>query len=140
MKNIKSLNSFTKENMEEEKNIKIIDYIADATLEDLFSHTINSVVYGVHTRKKIGNNDGIFDVSYIEGIIENTMDDNDIFNELGTTGFNYIYKHLKDVCKNYLKLIDNNELNQGEVSFIRDNYKNVYDNTINSLKKIIEEN
>lgn len=114
----------------------IIEYIAYITIEDLFSVALNGMEYGISQRKVIGANDGIFDENYVYGIIENKADDKDIFNDIGYNGFVYAFNNIKEICREYLELIENNP--GGEVEFIEEERPDIYNNVINSLKSIIK--
>ncbi len=111
-----------------------ISYIADVTIEELFSTTVNGMTYGIGTRKTIGKNNGVFNKQYVKSIVESCMDDEDIYDEVGSIGFDYVLKNIPMLCKEYIKNVD--QITGGEVLYIKESHKSVYDNTIESLKNI----
>lgn len=115
-----------------------ISYIADVTIETLFSVCLNGMEYGIGQRKVIGDNNGIFDEDYVKSIVENTMDDHDIFQDIGDAGFDEVFDDIKGLCEEYLELADESLKYNGEVRFIKDEYEEVYNNIINSLKNIVK--
>ena len=136
---MKHIKSFKKLN--ENSKISNIEYIVDVTIDDLFSVCLNGMEYGIVTRKTIGNNDGIFDEEYVKCIVEAIMDDKDIYNEIGGSGFDNVLDDIPGLCKEYLKyinLIYTSNLEGNEISFCREEYPDVYQNILDSLEKIIK--
>lgn len=112
-----------------------ISYVADVTIEELFSTTINGMTYGIGTRKTIGRNNGLFDEQYVKNIVESCMDDEDIYDEVGSIGFNFVLKNIPMLCKEYIKNLEQ-IVASSTLAYIKEAHKSVYDNTIESLKNI----
>jgi len=114
-----------------------IEYLCDATYEELFTMCLYGMEYGIGERHIIPKNNGKFDHDYIKHIIRKEMDDHDIMNELGMKSFLEILEDIPNVCREYLNLHNKLPKQPPEVYEVMNSRPEIYKNVLNSLNEII---